>query len=1153
MSRLQELRLHGFKSFAEPTRFNFEPGVTAVIGPNGSGKSNLADAIRWVLGEQSNRSLRTRRADDVIFAGSEARRPIGMAEVALTLDNHDGWLPIEFELVTITRRAYRSGDPEYLINGSRARLRDVIELLAAGRLGANELVVVGQGTVDAALSLRPDERRQLFEEAAGVKSLQVRRNEALSRLGRARENLTRVSDLVRELRPQVRRLALQAEHQEAHDRLGGRARALVLEHHARRGQVLQSSLGEARRRAAAVTADIEAERAAQATGRQAVEQAEERYWAGERASAQAASDWEAAREAVIRAEGRHDSLVERDLDLTAEADRATRELAELTVEEPIPGEPSSAAQADPLRDSASAAQQVWHEAAERARKADGELLAAEEALAAVRGREADRLAETGHAAERAAATAARRERLAQEQIAADNAHTAAIATVAELAEVRRVAAVELGQAEARMTLAAQQREAAAAEATRAGVALAELDERAARIKSDLAELEAAGDDATNDLVERLRADGWTTLRDGLRPVPSGVALAVAAVLGDVERAFLWRPGADAALSDTTGDAHLVRPANGTPPGREAALGAVGATQTLAEVLGERVAPDVLHRTVVAPGIEALLEGWPRLPDGWAAVTLSGDLADARGVVTVRGRAGEPRARPSRAARRIELVSQMARLEVDLGAARERQATADAALQLASAAADAALAAVEAARIGRRRADEEAATADGRLARVTEERGTLVAELAALPAAPAIPALPSDLERELAGLEATSLEARARRDTATAERDAARDAWHRAVLAADAQDAETVDRRTTDARHAERRDQLEQRIARLTIEREGLATGLAEATSTLTAARAAEESASDARSRAEESRALERQTLLDAERQLGGGSGRLAELEGARQQVVAEVSRLDEALAGLDRERELSLEGLPEPASPDVPAREEEPTPDRLADDDLAEEMRTTRRTLQQIGSVNPFAIREHHELSARLEELSSQETDLRGAAESTEALIARLDLEIGQQFQAAFAAIGQKFDEYCQLLFAGGSATLELTADAESEAPGGIAIAVRPPGKRLQRLAMLSGGERALAGVALLFAMLSVNPVPFCILDEVDAALDEANITRFADALRRLAQTIDFVVITHNRATIETADTIYGVTMTDAAVSRVLSLRLADLPVEVSA
>src|SRR4029453_7735435 len=196
MSRLKELRLHGFKSFADQTRFVFEPGVNAVIGPNGSGKSNMADAVRWVLGEQSNRSLRTRRADDVIFAGSEGRRPQGMAEAILTLDNGDGWLPSDFSEVSLGRRAFRSGETEYLINGSKARLRDVVDLLAAGRLGANELVVVGQGTVDAALSLRPDERRQLFEEAAGVKNLQVRKNESLGRLSAARANLSRVADLV---------------------------------------------------------------------------------------------------------------------------------------------------------------------------------------------------------------------------------------------------------------------------------------------------------------------------------------------------------------------------------------------------------------------------------------------------------------------------------------------------------------------------------------------------------------------------------------------------------------------------------------------------------------------------------------------------------------------------------------------------------------------------------------------------------------------------------------------------------------------------------------------------------------------------------------------------------------------------------------------
>jgi chromosome segregation protein len=216
-------------------------------------------------------------------------------------------------------------------------------------------------------------------------------------------------------------------------------------------------------------------------------------------------------------------------------------------------------------------------------------------------------------------------------------------------------------------------------------------------------------------------------------------------------------------------------------------------------------------------------------------------------------------------------------------------------------------------------------------------------------------------------------------------------------------------------------------------------------------------------------------------------------------------------------------------------------------------MRRVRRLLGQIGSVNPFAVEEHGELSSRLEEIASQEGDLQAAIGSIEDLVAHLDREISERFGIAFAAIGERFDEFVKLLFAGGSASLQLSDGQDGETAGGIEIVVRPPGKRLQRLAMLSGGERALTGVALLFAMLSVNPVPFCILDEVDAALDEANITRFADALRRLSEVIDFVVITHNRATIEVADTIYGVTMSDAAVSHIVSLRLGDVPASVIA
>lgn len=1170
MSRLKELKLHGFKSFAEPTRFVFQPGVTAVIGPNGSGKSNMADAIRWVLGEQSNRSLRTRRSDDVIFAGSESRKPIGMAEVTLTFDNHEGWLPIDFEEVTIARRAYRSGDPEYLINGSRARLRDVVELLAGGRLGANELVVVGQGTVDAALSLRPEERRQLFEEAAGVKGLQVRRNEAQARLGRARDNLTRVSDLVRELKPQVKRLALQAEHQEAHDRLGRRARALVLEHHARRAQTIQTSLGEARRRGAALAQEVEAERGSQAAGRQAVADAEARYWAAEQGGRQAATDWEAAREAVIRAESRHGALVERDIDLGVEAERTSQELSELaaragTEDRSTDGGVEHADEASASRDAAAEAEARWRAAADAARAASDEVLAAEEALTSIRLREADRLADAGRWAEVSAAASVRRDTL-ERDLASVNLRLAAAASAVEASSRRRAEAADvLVRAEAEVAETADRRGSADDAARRAAVAVVEIDERRSRVAAELAEIAAAQDGDAADLVDRLRSGGWVA-PEALGAVPAEAGLAMAAVLGDVERALTWKPGVDALVAEAAGEARLLARANGQPAGREDALRAVGATQTLAELVEGGSAPEVLHRTAVAPDLAALLAGWHHLPDGWAAVTLAGDLADARGVVTVRGRAGVNPSLGS-GARLAALTDLAQRLEAEAADARRDQSTTAANQDRATVAADAAVAALEAARVSRRRAEEDGAAADSSHAHLVTERDRLAAAIEALPAVDQVPDQPSDLTDELQSLARVAAAARSQREAADTARDAARETWQAAVRLADDLDLTAGDRRASDARFAEREEQLARTMTRVATERTTLTESIRDAAAILSAAITAEAAASDARMAGEEAREAARQALLDAERGLGGGSGRVAELEAAQQQVVADVSRLEEALAGLERERELALEGLPEGEADETTTStpvteataEEEVAPSAMAEEVLDEEMRRTRRTLHQIGSVNPFAIEEHRELSTRLGELTVQETDLSEATASTQALITRLDEEIAQQFQTAFAAIGEKFDEYCRLLFAGGSASLELTQepDGESpsgvEAPGGIEIAVRPPGKRLQRLAMLSGGERALAGVALLFAMLTVNPVPFCVLDEVDAALDEANIGRFADALRRLAESIDFVVITHNRATIETADTIYGVTMTDAAVSRVLSLRLADIPVEVPA
>jgi chromosome segregation protein len=415
---------------------------------------------------------------------------------------------------------------------------------------------------------------------------------------------------------------------------------------------------------------------------------------------------------------------------------------------------------------------------------------------------------------------------------------------------------------------------------------------------------------------------------------------------------------------------------------------------------------------------------------------------------------------------------------------------------------------------------------------------------------------------LAALEDEVIAVRERRAAASGDRDHAREAWTTAQAAARELEDRQLGAERSQAVAAARRLQAEATIAGQRAMHERLSSERTELDVALAAARDADGAAAESRTAADAERDAARTVLVALEREVGE-AGRLGELEREAQASAIEASRHEETLAALARERELALDSLPQqgPADSDegqtpslAPASPSQELVAELAgldDESVDVELRRVRRTLSQIGSVNPFAVEEHRELSARLDDLTTQDTDLSGAIAGTEELIAQLDTDISSRFNAAFASIGERFDDFCRLLFAGGSASLQLGEGEEGEAPGGIEIVVRPPGKRLQRLAMLSGGERALTGVALLFAMLSVNPVPFCILDEVDAALDEANIGRFADALRRLSEDIDFVVITHNRATIEVADTIYGVTMDDAAVSAVVSLRLADIPVEV--
>ncbi len=1163
MSRLKELRLHGFKTFADPTRFVFERGVNAVIGPNGSGKSNMADAIRWVLGEQSNRSLRTRRADEVIFAGSDARKPQGMAEAVLTLDNSDGWLPVDFTEVSIGRRAYRSGETEYLVNGARARLKDVVELLAGGRLGANELVVVGQGTVDAALSLRPEERRQLFEEAAGVKNLQVRRNEATGRLARARDNLSRVSDVIGELRPQVRKLAVQAQHQQEHDALGQRARALVTEEARRRESAARDAMGDSRRAAAAAAATLDEFRAAQNAGRDQLAAAERAYWEAESIARAAAEHHGSTREALIRGEGRAESLVAR---VTESAESLARREAELSaVDDRLPGLAQfNASDVDAAIATAQRAEVDWQAAVEALASADAALLAAEDALARTRLRHATRIAGEARRGE----VLARAETL---RIRIEGELESVTAALAGLEEARAAALAALGSAEQAATLARERAARAAADhdaaaplADDARVAASSLAERVGALRSELEALHERAERGSR-LGTLLTAAGWRTLLDTI-DAPEDAWPAIEAVVGgELEQALVWQEGdLVERLAEARGTVRLVAAvARGDVTddvaNRAAALAAVGGERTLAEWIGGEAAPLVLQRVVIAPDVGALLRGWRDLPAGWCAVTAHGDLADGRGLVAVRGRRESPSGEGARQhARRREVAETLAQLEVAHTDARQVAAVSLTALNEAGRLRSVAVAAQEAAEQRLVQARAEAAGAEANFARSRRDASELAIELEQARATELgarggpSPTGPGD---EIASLTLAAERARAARDVAASERDRQRDDWRAARQLAEEAEQRSGGQRQELANLEARRAQLAAALPTDAAALKSLEVERAAAEAAMSEARVADERAAADRAAADGARDRLRAELLELERSRGSVGDRLADLERVAQAAAIEASRHEDALAALARERDMALESLDLVGAPTDGAEPDQALAGEvsaLATPDLESELRRVRRTLAQIGLVNPFAVEEHREMAERLDGLAAQDTDLIAAIAATEELITRLDTEITAMFHAAFTAIGAKFDEFCQALFGGGSASLQLSESEDGDAPGGIEITVRPPGKRTQRLSMLSGGERALTGVALLFAMLSVNPVPFCILDEVDAALDEANIGRFAGALRMLSEQIDFVVITHNRATIEVADTIYGVTMTDAAVSKVLSLRLADLPVEVA-
>jgi chromosome segregation protein len=1222
-ARLQALRLQGFKSFAERTLVEFGAGISAVVGPNGSGKSNLADALRWALGEQG-RSLRIRRSEDVIFAGSERRSALGMADVTLVIDNADGLLPVEYAAVELGRRLYRSGENDYLLNRQRIRLRDLVELLDAANLADNAFLFIGQGMVDQALALRPEERRPLFEEVAGVRRHERRRRRAEEQLAEAETNLARVEDIVGELRPQARRLATQAEQQATRADAGDElAEAVVLLGHARWHQAA-ARLQAATRDREDATRQADGALRALTAAEDAVAAISAELAARALAEAERRERHEADRAAATELQLRETRLAS-DLAATrrdrerAEAERRAAEAgvtqARRSLAVPVPPRDHEA-EADLVEAERALADALTELGALRAaRQARGEQ------LAALRRVEAARQAEVESARRRAAETA---RRSVEEAAALSGATAIRIERDREAATARAslAAAVE-AEASAGLTREAARIQAESVEvegraarelASSAAATLATVEGQRTALEGRLADEEA------RSIARAARRHGGRRLDEELQVDPA-LRAAVEAALGEAARAFVVAAEAVPGLAPERGSLVVAeRIGEGGPSagGRDAAIveaaGRLGGGSLMAAVRRDPdgAATRLLERVVWLPDLEAALELQPRLPPGWSAVVQDGSAIIA--PITVRLGSGEGvldrRVELERAAARAEqLATEVERLRTEADEAERRAADGRTALDMARAAERTAMAA-------RRQAEEAERVAARALEAAVREVAWHEAQSARLAAdaARAAEALerlevesrtggsspdgpPStDPDDAIAAWERRAAEARVRRDglaEVLAERETARRGAEAVRTRAEAEAAlgeeraarasgelealalqerdlaaelETIAAELARAMTQERasRALVEELVAAAGVDRARLEAAEAEVTACRDRSRRADE-----RLRGADVAELESRLALDAVRE-----GLLVELAGLGETGLRRLAREADAAAVADGGAPGAAAVIAPGASQRVADGGREPAVDdgstEATDDEAAAleaalsgagvrwalvapvaevpsaaRLGVLRRRFHELGAVNPYAVEEYAAVRERLETLEDQERDLRAAIETTRRLIEELDGLIADQFRSTFRALESAFDRRFQQLFGGGFARLSLTEPGDLAATG-VEIVARPPGKRAQPLAMLSGGERALTAVALLFAMLEVRPVPFCVLDEVDAALDEANVGRFTDALRELASRTQCIVITHNRGTIESADALYGVTVGDDSVSRVISLRLEE-------
>lgn len=1217
---LKRLELRGFKSFADPTIFEFESGITAIVGANGSGKSNVADAIRWALGEQSLKTLRGKRTEDVIFAGSSQRSSLGMAEVSLTFDNSGQRFDLPYSEVVLTRRAYRSGESEYLINRERVRWRDFTDLLQKANISSNGYTIIGQGLVDMALSLKADERRELLEEAAEVKRYRTQLAEAREKLLTTKQNILRANDVIAEIVPRLAHLETQARQLEQHQKLSAQLRTLQQQWFAYQWNRVISRLDEAKKtekQARALVLSLQSDQARQAELLQTLAAERHRLDAlikrHQAARAEASARREEARQAAAIQRERHQTATRRSQELQAElaaieAEHCTEQGHLTALQERLSAllaeERDTAQRLSGLEHRLTACREQRRSLSTALERAQQEAFESATRLAELRNRLTslhERREETKNdAAKQSKLMTEGSQRLDACSVALERAQQRERELLAAAADLERQGAsvrAEIENRRARQrSLLAQQADLKAQLAqlkTRLDVLSKLQASRAGYYAGVKAVLDAA------DSRHRPQLTGVLGIVAALIRAPAELEIAVDVALGshaqdivvshweDAQAAieFLKRSEAGRAtflpldvLSRTikpTTDSqqragerkHLVSH-NWPPPDRR---GVVGIAADLVSY-EPQMAPAIwylLGHVLVVDALSTARLVLDSCPPGWLIVTLGGELLrpsgaitggsrDKRGSVGLLARERELREIPKAIAKLEGSLSSLARTIDDERRGEDALAgrlvelereSADIKRQADNIARESSALQREIARIEREISLYRAAQSrlEAELRALADRESIIVSELAASEKADAEHAKRIAAVRlELSKAETAELEASADLNAVTQEAahcqgqiKSARELLEaRQVRLADLEDQLVTKRQSLTemqermAAAQEMQANLESELSRCDERLQAIDSELGETYDSLEALAAQEENARRAqdelRRQMTDAEAALRKASLDA-------SKWREEADRLRQQLTADDSGWSEAL----------IAQAPSQLILPLARRGDEPvSPQPLLDpQEIKRQIDETKSRLRALGDVNPQAIAEYEEVKARHAFLVNQALDLERASVALQRIIVELERAAKQRFDETFACVSREFSRYFVELFGGGSARLALNHDNNDEVPG-IDIIAQPPGKRPQSLSLLSGGERALTATALIFAILEAVPTPFSVFDEVDAALDDANVDRFCRALSRLSQRTQFIVITHNRGTMDAAETIYGISMSESNTSRVLSLRI---------